>query len=142
MPFAVALLAHPVGAYAFLVIGIATLVYGAHARRFVPLFAGTSSALLACLAFLHARPSAASLALLALAVVLMHAEFRCATRGALGALGLVAATWGSWLALGIGAPLPSAPARLAIALAGAAGLLLAVGAALRRATLPRQARTG
>jgi membrane-bound ClpP family serine protease len=132
MPFAVALLAHPAGSYAFLMIGIAMLAYGVHVRRFLPLFTGASSGALTCLAFLHSPPSVGALALLALAVGLLHLEFRLPAGGALGALGFAAAALGSWLALG-GVPLTL---RLVGSAAGALGLAFAIGRAWRQATLP------
>ena len=56
MPFAVALLCHPAGAYACLVAAMAAFVYAWHTRRFVPAFTAASAALLTTLAFLQVPP--------------------------------------------------------------------------------------
>jgi membrane-bound ClpP family serine protease len=137
VPLAVALLAHPAGAYVALVAAIAGLFYGAHVRRFVPLFAGVCAGVLALLGFLHVPPHGAALPLIAVGVALLTAEFRFGSVGAAGALGLAGAFAGSWLLLAPPAiePLPP-PWRALLALAGTLALALAVLAGWRRATLP------
>lgn len=137
MPFSVALLSHPAGTYAFLVLAVAGLTYGLHARQFVASFAGASAAFLAVLGFAHLRPGALGIALLAAGLASLHAEFLIATRGVAGALGLAATAYGSWAILGSGhAALPTSW-RLLLALVGTAAVLGTVARALRRATLPR-----
>jgi membrane-bound ClpP family serine protease len=137
MPYAVALLSHPVGTYGFVLIAVIGVTYGLHARRFLPWFTGTSAALLAALGCLHVRPSIASVALLAAGIVLLHAEFRLATRGLAGMLGLAAAGGGSWGLLASAQCTLPPLLRLALVALGALALLFGIGRAMRRATLPR-----
>jgi membrane-bound serine protease (ClpP class) len=139
MPFPVALLCHPAGAYVFLVIAVAGLVHGVGMRRFVPAFAGVSAALLTSLAFLHVPPNVAGLASLALGVLLLHAEFLLPTYGVAGALGLIASAGGSWLLLAPTAPGVLVPPlwRLLLALAGTFAILAVVARTTRLRTLPR-----
>ena len=53
MPFAVALLCHPLGTFAALVVAIVAALYAAQSQRFLPAFTAVSAALLALLAFLQ-----------------------------------------------------------------------------------------
>lgn len=131
MPFAIALLCHPIGAYTFLVVAVAGLVYGIHVRRFVSLFTGVSAALLTTLAFLHVPPSGTAVALLIVGAVLLNLEFRCSTGGTAGVLGLAATLGGSWQLL---VTLPP-PWRAALAALGTALVLLATLRGWRRARL-------
>ena len=75
MPFAVALLCHPLGTFAALVAAIVAALYAAQSHRFLPAFTAVSAALLTLLAFLQVPPSAAGLAWLCVGVALLHAEF-------------------------------------------------------------------
>jgi len=134
MPFPIALLAHPAGAYGFLVIAVAGIFYGALARAFVPAFTGVAAALLTALAFLHAVPNGLGLGLLAVGLLLVTAEFLLPTYGAAGLTGFVATVGGSWLLLGNLEPLS---VRLLLALVGASGLAIVVARTMRRCTLPR-----
>jgi membrane-bound serine protease (ClpP class) len=136
MPFVIALLCHPAGAYAFLVLAVAGLWYGFETRRFVPTFTGAAAAALTLLAHLHVSPSGAGLACLAAGVALLIVEFRLPTFGAAVVAGLGASVYGSWLLLApaAGFAMPT-PLRLALALAGALGLLAVVLRALRLRTL-------
>ena len=133
MPFAVALLCHPLGTFAALVAAIAATLYAAQSHRFLPAFPAVSAVLLTALAFLQVPPSAAGLAWLFVGVVLLHAEFMWPTFGLAGALGFGAATWGSSLLLAQLAPV----FRGAVALLGALLLLAAVARTMRLRTLPR-----
>jgi membrane-bound ClpP family serine protease len=137
MPYAVALLSHPVGTYGFVLIAVIGVTYGLHTRRFLPGFTGTSAALLAALGFLHVRPSLASVALLVAGIALLHAEFRIATGGLAGVLGLAAAGGGSWGLLASEQFALPFTWRLAVVALGALALLVGIGRAIRRATLPR-----
>lgn len=132
MPLAVALLCHPVGTLAALLAAIVAGLYAAESRRFLPSFTAASAAALAVLAFLQVPPSAAGLALLCIAVALLHLEFLRPTFGAAGLLGLGSAAWGSNLLL---AELEPA-ARAGFALAAALVLLAAVARTMRLRTLP------
>jgi membrane-bound ClpP family serine protease len=136
VPLAVALLAHPAGAYVALVVAVGGGVYGALARRFVPAFTGAAAGFLTLLAFLHVRPHGAALPLIAAGVGLLVAEFRFGSHGTAGTIGLAAVFAGSWLALAPPAlvPLPL-PWRAMLALAGTLALLLATVGGWRRATL-------
>jgi membrane-bound ClpP family serine protease len=135
---AVALLANPVGAYVTLVVAAASIVYGAHVRRLVPLFTGFAAGLLTVLAFMHAAPHALALALAAAGVALLDAEFRFATAGWAALFGLAALMSGSWLLLGAasGGWTPPGMVRGTLALTGSVSLLLATYVGWRRATLP------
>ena len=95
MPFAVALLCHPVGSLTALVAAIVAALYAAQSRRLLPAFTAVSAGLLTLLAFLQVPPSAAGLAWLVGGVALLHAEFFVPTFGVAGVLGLAAAAWGS-----------------------------------------------
>jgi hypothetical protein len=138
MPFAVALLSHPLGTFASLVAAIVATLYAAQSHRFLPAFTAVSAALLTLLAFLQVPPSAGGLAWLAVGVVLLHVEFLRPTFGAAGALGVGAAAWGSCLLL-----MPLEPvARGAVALLSALLLLAAVARTMRLRTLPPRPGAG
>jgi membrane-bound ClpP family serine protease len=132
MPFAVALLCHPLGTFVSLVATIVATLYAARSRRFVPAFTAVSAGSLTLLAFLQVPPSGRGLAWLAIGVALLHAEFLRPTFGAAAVVGLGAAAWGSCLLL---APLEPV-ARGAVALLGALLLLAAVAHTMRLRTLP------
>lgn len=138
MPFAVAVLANPAGAYACLVVTLAAFVYACHTHRFVPLFAAVSAALLTGLAFAHSPPHVAGLALLVAGLALLQAEFVWPTYGAALLAGLAASGAGSWALLGAtraaGAAL-AAPTRIALATLGTAVLFGAVLRGFRLRTL-------
>ena len=68
MPFAVAILCHPAGAYGCLVTAVGAFVYACHTRTFVPAFTATSAALLTGLAFLQVPPDAAGVLLVVVGV--------------------------------------------------------------------------
>ena len=134
MPFAVALLCHPLGTFASLVAAIVATLYAAQSHRFLPVFTAVSAAFLTLLAFLQVPPSAGGLAWLTLGIVLLHAEFLRPTFGVAGVLGVCASTWGSCLLL-----VPLGPfARGVVALLGAVLLLAAVAHTMRLRTLPPQ----
>jgi membrane-bound ClpP family serine protease len=133
MPFAVALLSHPAGSFAALLVAIVAALYAAQSRRFLPAFTASSAALLAILAYLQIPPSAAGLAWLCVGVALLHVEFLWPAFGAAGLLGIGSAAWGSSLLLAAVAP----GARLSLALAAALVLLAAVARTMRLRTLPR-----
>jgi membrane-bound ClpP family serine protease len=133
MPLAVALLSHPVGSYTSLLIAVVAALYAAQSRRFVPAFTCVSAGSLTLLAFLQVPPSSIGLAALAVAVILLHAEFLWPTFGAACLLGVASAAWGSSLLLDA----LGAPARGGLALAGALLLLAAVARTMRLRTLPR-----
>jgi membrane-bound ClpP family serine protease len=133
MPFAVAVLNHPLGTLASLAIAIVAALYAAQSRRVLPLFAAASFAALTTLAFLLVPPSGAGLAWLGFGVVLLHAEFLWPTFGVAGLLGIGATAFGSWLLLAALAPIP----RGAAALVAAALILGAVARTMRLRTLPR-----
>jgi membrane-bound serine protease (ClpP class) len=138
MPFAVALLCHPAGAYACLVTALAGLVYACHTRRFVPAFTAASAAALTTLAFLQVTPDAGGVALVALGVALLQAEFVLPTYGAALVTGCAAGIAGSWRLLAAAAETtPALPAavRLALAIAGTLTLLAAVLRSFRLRTL-------
>jgi membrane-bound ClpP family serine protease len=138
MPLAVALLCHPAGGYACLVAALAAFVYACHTHTFVPAFAAVSAAALTTLAFLQVPPDAAGVALVALATVLLQAEFVLPTYGATLVTGCAIGIAGSWRLLATAAvatPALPAAARLAIALAGTATLLAAVLRGFRLWTL-------
>jgi membrane-bound ClpP family serine protease len=132
MPFAVALLCHPIGTFAALVAAIVATLYAAQSHRFLPAFTAASAALLTLLAFLQVPPSVAGLAWLAAGVALLHAEFLCPTFGVAGLLGIGTAAWGSCLLLAALTPLP----RGAVAVVGSLMLLAAVAHTMRLRTLP------
>lgn len=138
MPFAVALLCHPAGAYGCLVTALGAFVYACHTRRFVPAFTATSAALLSALAFLQVPPDAAGLLLLVLGVALLQLEFLAPTYGAALLTGLTLSASGSWRLLaaapGAAVALPAA-LRIAVAVAGTLALLAAVVRGFRLRTL-------
>ena len=143
MPFPVALLDHPAGAYGALVVTIAALVHAYHTRAFVPAFTAVSAAALTALAFLHRTPDTTSLVALALGIALLHAEFLWSTYGLAALLGLGACSLGSWqLLASAGAAWPALPTplRIAAALAGSLLLLASVLRGMRVRTLPRDSR--
>jgi membrane-bound ClpP family serine protease len=143
LPLPVALLDHPAGAYAALVVTIATLVHAYHTRAVVPAFTAVSAAALTTLAFLHRAPDTTSLVALALGVALLHAEFLWSTYGLAALLGLGACTLGSWQFLasaGAAWPALPTPLRIAAALLGSLLLLAAVLRGMRVRTLPRDRR--
>ena len=114
MPFAIAVVSPPAGAYAWLVIAIGGLVYAAHVPRFVTAFAGAAAGALAALGYLHVPPDAAGFVIFALGVFLLNLEFLRPTFGAAAITGLVATTVGSWRLLGVAPPLAPLPAPLRI----------------------------
>lgn len=132
MPLAVALLCHPLGAFAALVTAIVAALYAAQSRRFLPAFTATSAALLALLAFLQVPPLAAGIVWLGVGVALLHLEFLRPTFGIAGLLGVGSASFGSYLLLAPLAPL----ARGSVALAAGLVLLAAVARTMRLRTLP------
>ena len=132
MPFAVALLCHPLGAFAALVAAIVATLFAAQSHRFLPSFTAVSASLLTLLAFVQVPPSTVGLAWLFVGVVLLHAEFLWPTFGVAGLLGVGTAAWGScWLL----APLEPV-SRGAVALLGALMLLVTVARTMRQRTLP------
>jgi membrane-bound ClpP family serine protease len=132
MPFAVALLCHPIGSFAALIAAIVAALYAAQSHRFLPAFTAISAGLLTLLAFLQVPPGAVGLAWLCAGVVLLHAEFQWPAYGVAGLLGIGTATWGSCLLLAALEPIP----RGAIALGGALVLLAAIARTMRLRTLP------
>ena len=132
MPFAVALLCHPLGAYALSRRGDRGRVRLRVRTRgsFVPAFTAASAALLTTLAFLQVPPTASAWLLLALGVALLHAEFLLAdVRRRRSCSGSRRASSGSWqlLAAAPGASGTLAPAlRVALAVTGTLTLLAAV----------------
>lgn len=133
MPFAAALLYHPLGAYASLLLAVIATLYAVQSRAFVPALTCVSATVLAVLAFLQVPPNLAGLPWLGVAVVLLHTEFLWPTFGAAAVLGVGSAVWASYLLL---TPLDP-PTRVAAALAGALLLLAAVARTMRLRTLPR-----
>jgi membrane-bound serine protease (ClpP class) len=138
MPFTIAVVSPPAGAYAWLVVAIGGLSYAAYVPRFVVAFAGAAAAALAALGYLHAPPDTAGLVLLALGVLLLNLEFLRPTFGAAALAGLAVTTGGSWRLLGVAPPLEPLPAtlRVACAVVGALALLAITERAVRRYTLP------
>ena len=134
MPFAVALLCHPLGTFAALVATIAAALFAAQSHRFLPAFTAASAALLTLLAFLQVPPSTTGLACIGLGVALLHVEFLWPTFGIAGVLGLAITAWGSWSLLATLTPMT----RGAVALLGAALLLAVVARTMRLRTLPPQ----
>jgi membrane-bound serine protease (ClpP class) len=138
MPFAVALLCHPAGAYACLVTALAAFAYACHTRRFVPACTAASAAALTTLAFLQIPPDTAGVALVALGVAVLQAELMLPTYGAAFVAGCSAVLAGSWRLLATAAdaaPALPAPLRLALALVGTLVLLAAVLRGFRVRTL-------
>ena len=132
MPFAVALLCHPIGTFAALIAATVAALYAAQSRRFLPAFTAVSAGLLTVLAFVQLPPSTAALAWLFAGIALLHAEFLWPAFGVAGLLGIGAAVWGSWLLLAALEPVP----RGTVALCGALLLVAAVARTMRLRTLP------
>jgi len=132
MPFAVALLCHPLGTLTALVAAIVFALYASQSRRLLPAFTAVSAGLLTLLAFLQVPPSAAGLAWLLVGVALLHAEFLWPTFGVAGVLGLGSTACGSCLLL------PGLPPvyRGAAASLAAIMLLAAIARTMRLRTLP------
>ena len=138
MPFAVALLHHPTGVYAFLVAALVASLYAAQTHAFVPTFTSVAASLLTLLGFVAVPPSYPGLLLLGSGVMLLHVEFLLPTSGVAGTLGLVVTTWASTLLLAPGVmPALTSPPRLAVALSGALVLAGAVAHTMRLRTLPK-----
>ena len=143
MPFSVALLDHPAGAYGALVVTIAALLHAFHTRAYMPALIGAAGAALTTLAFLHRGPDATSLAALALGIALLHAEFLWSTYGAAALLGFSSCTFGSWQLLSAAGgawPALPVPLRAAATLLGTSLLFAAVLRGMRVRTLPRKGR--
>ncbi len=139
MPFAIAVVSPPVGAYAWLVIAIGGLLYATYVPRFVIAFASATAGAFAALGYLHVPPDAVGLLMVALGVFLLNLEFLRPTFGVAAMAGLAATAVGSWRLLGVApplAPLP-APLRIVCAVVGALALLVVTERAVRRYTLPR-----
>ncbi len=138
MPFAIAVVSPPAGAYAWLVIAIGGLVYATYVPRFVIAFAGATAGALAALGYLHAPPDAVAVPLLTLGVLLLNLEFLRPTFGAAAMAGLAATTAGSWCLLRAAPPLAPLPTtlRIACAILGTLALFLITERAVRRYTLP------
>ena len=134
MPFAVALLCHPLGTFAALVATIAAALFAAQSHRFLPAFTAASAALLTLLAFLQVQPSSTGLACIGLGVAVLHLEFLWPTFGIAGALGLSITAWGSWSLLATLTPVVRGP----VAVLGATLLLAVVVRTMRLRTLPHQ----
>jgi len=138
MPFAVALLCHPAGAYTALVIAIVSLLYASHTRTFVPAFTSVAAALLTLLAFLQVPPTVTGLLLLGLVLVLLHTEFLLPTCGLAGLFGLGVTGWASSLLLAPSAATAMTGAsRSVVAVAGTLVLCAVVARTMRLRTLPR-----
>jgi membrane-bound ClpP family serine protease len=143
LPWPVALLDHPAGAYAALVVAVAALVHAYHTRAFLPAFVGVSAGALTALAFLHREPDTMGLAALALGVALLHAEFLWSTYGLAALFGLACSALGSWRLLApvvTGWPALPTSLRVAAALLGSSLLFAAVLRGMRVRTLPRTGR--
>jgi membrane-bound ClpP family serine protease len=138
MPFAIAVVSPPAGAYAWLVVAICGLLYAAYVPRFVIGLAGAAAAVLAALGYVHVPPDAAGLVSLALGVLLLNLEFLRPTFGAAAVAGLAAATAGSWRLLAAAPPTVPLPGalRIALAVAGTLALFVVTERAVRRCTLP------
>jgi membrane-bound serine protease (ClpP class) len=134
MPFAVALLCHPAGAYACLVTALAAAIYACHTGKFVAAFTAASAAALTALSFLQVPPELTGLALVAIGAALLQAELLVPTYGAALAAGCAACVAGSWRLLAAAPTLPAA-ARVALALAGTVVVLAAVLRGFRLRTL-------
>jgi len=138
MPFAIALLHHPAGVYAFLVAAIVASLYAALKPSFVPTFSAVAAGLLALLGFVAVPPDYGALLLLAIGVALLHTEFLIPTSGAAGALGLAVTSWASTLLLAPSAwPELGGATRAAAAIAGTLVLVGAVTHTMRLRTLPK-----
>jgi membrane-bound serine protease (ClpP class) len=138
MPFAVALLHHPAGVYAFLVAAIVASLYASLKPAFAPTFTAVAAGLLALLGFVAVPPSYAALMLLAIGVVLLHLEFLIPTSGAAGVLGLAVTVWASTqLLVRSGGPELGAATVVAAAITGTSILFGAVIHTMRLRTLPK-----
>ena len=138
MPFVLAIVNPPACAYAWLVLALCGVLHASYVPRFTTGLAGTAAGALATLGYLHAPPSGAALALLALGLLLRNLEFLRPTFGAALIAGLATTTAGSWWLLAVqspAAPLPP-PLRVALAVAGSLALLVSTEGAVRRYTLP------
>ena len=138
MPLPVALLYHPVGAYACLVTALAGFVYAWHTRRLLAAITTMAAAALTGAAFLQVPPDAAGIALVALGVALLQTELVLPTYGAAFVTGCAAAVMGAWRLLDTAPSAAQAlpPAvRLALATAGTLTLLAAVLRGFRLRTL-------
>jgi membrane-bound ClpP family serine protease len=137
MPFAVALLDHPVSAYCLLVTGLAGAIRATYVRdALVSGFGGSSACLLALLSYLHRTPPEAGVVAVLVGAELMIVEF---TRPAFGAAALAAAAaagWGSWTLLAAPEAELHPFAHAALAVGGVGALFAAVFRALRRHALP------
>jgi membrane-bound ClpP family serine protease len=138
MPFAIAVVSPPAGAYAWLVVAIGVLTYALYVPRFVSAFAGTGAGVLAALGYLSVPADPVGFVLLALGALLLYVEFLRPTFGAAAIAGLAAAVAGSWRLLGAAPPIAPLPPtlRIACAIAGALALLVVTERAVRRYTLP------
>ena len=139
MPISVAILLDPRAAYCLLVIALMGLCHAAYLRgTLVIAFTGTTSALLALLAYLHNPPRPGAVLGIGVGFALMNAEFLLPTFGLAAVVALAATFCGSWLLLepSPGISLPAA-ARALLGGAGTLLLFLAVGRVLRRYTLAR-----
>ncbi len=140
MPLTIAAVSPPAGAYAWLVAGIAGLVYAAYMpRAFVLAFAGAAAVALALSGYLHVPPDRFGLAGVAIGTGLLNLEFFVPTFGAAAIAGLAAVAAGSWRLLASQPPVTplSATAHAALAIAGTLMLLAVTGRAVRGYTLPR-----
>jgi membrane-bound ClpP family serine protease len=138
MPFAIAVVSPPAGAYAWLVVAIGVLTYALYVPRFVSAFAGASAGVLSALGYGSAPPDAVGLVLLAFGALLLNVEFLRATSGVAAIVGLAATVAGSWRLLGAAPPIAPLPAtiRIACAVIGGVALLVTTERAVRRYTLP------
>jgi membrane-bound ClpP family serine protease len=141
MPWFIAVLAHPAGRYALLVLGLGCLVRAYYVPgSFVAGFAGVSAWLLATLGYLAAPPGTLPLLGVLAGGVLMIVEFTIPAGGFAALLAVAATAWGSWGLLAAkagGSRLEPAP-RAALVVVCVFALFAAVGHALRRHTLPKR----
>jgi membrane-bound ClpP family serine protease len=136
MASAIAVLGHPIGAYACLVTALAAFVYAWHTRRSVAALTAVAAAALTGLACLVARPDVAGVALVVLGIALLQMELMVPTYGAALVTGCAAAIVGAWRLLGATPP----ALRLALAIAGTLTLLAVVLRAFRLRTLGTRCR--
>jgi membrane-bound ClpP family serine protease len=140
VPLAIAIVVPPAAAYAWLIVGMAGLLYAAYApRTFVIGMAGAAAAALAALGYLHVPPDGTGLVLLAVGMLLLNVEFLAPTFGVAVLGGLAATLLGSWRLLATLPPVAPLPvgARCALALAGPLVLLVVTARGVRRYTLRR-----
>jgi membrane-bound ClpP family serine protease len=143
MASAIAVLGHPIGAYACLMTALAASVYAWHTRRSVAALTAVAAAALTGLACLVAPPDVAGVALVVLGIALLQTELMVPTYGAALVTGCAAAIVGAWRLLGAttsAAPVLPAALRLALAIAGTLMLLAAVLRAFRLRTLGARCR--